>query len=150
MKWPSRILLCIVAAIILCMLAKLVFVMAPCRPSSPASFVASLSLDPATYANVDSISKGDLVMRTYAYERNQYVDAFPGAKSLPKLADGKGHVPVFRFGDDIFVLTYKWVNSSDGLAISSDKDFKSRIEAIDHSFLIRPIRDNIYQWELNL
>ena len=92
----------------------------------------------------------DLTMRSYAYERNQYVDAFPRATSRPKLADKTGCVPVFKFGEDIFVLTHKWVNSSAGLAISIDPQFKQKIEALDHCFRVEHLRDSIYQWDVDM
>jgi hypothetical protein len=91
-----------------------------------------------------------LTIRSYAYERNQYVDAFPRVTCRPKLADRNGRVPVFKFGDDIFVLTYKWVNSSAGLAISADSNFKNKIESVDHCFRVQHIGGSVYQWDLDL
>ena len=64
--------------------------------------------------------------------------------------DANGHVPAFKLGDDTFVLTWKWVNSSAGLAISNSQSFKSKIESLDHRFRVRRLSGNIYEWDLDL
>lgn len=126
------------------------FLMDWSREISPATYVAWLDSNPAVYAEVDSISETDLSLRAYAYDQNTFANAFPGALRLPKIADAKGHVPAFRLGDDIFIVTWKWVNSSAGLAISDSPEFKTKIESIDHCFRIRHLSGNVYEWNLDL
>ena len=150
MKWALRILLCVLGAYVLYRIAMLVFLFILFSPSRPTSFVDDLSTDPATYSQIESISHDFLTLHSYGYERNKYVDALPNVRSKPNVADSAGNVPAFRMDDDIFIITYKWVNASSGLAISDDPEFKTKIETIDDAFRIQHIRDNIYQWDLDL
>ena len=119
------------------------------REMSPATYAVWLDADPAVYANVDSIDEQDLQWFAYAYDENKFADALPGAERLPKIADANGFIPAFKLGDDTFVLTYKWVNSSAGLAISDSQNFKNKIESLDHCFRVRHLSDNIYEWDLD-
>lgn len=117
---------------------------------SPESFMPWLATEPSVYANVDSIAESDLQFHAYAYETNKYADAIPGSNRLPKIADAEGFIPSFKLGDDIFVITWKWVNESAGLAISNSPDFKSRTESLDHGFRVRRLSESIYEWKLDL
>ncbi len=120
------------------------------REMSPATYVLWLDSDPAVYANVDSIPETDLQLHAYAHDKNKYANAIPNATRLPKIADVNGYVPAFKLGDDTFILTWKWVNSSAGLAISDSPDFKTKIESLDYCFRVRHVSGNIYEWDLDL
>ena len=120
------------------------------REMSPTTYQPWLDASPTAYINVDSIAESDLPWFAYAYDENEFVDAIPNATRLPKIADSSGRLPAFKLGDDIFILTWKWVNSSAGLAISEDGDFKNRIESLDHRFRVRHISANVYEWDLDL
>jgi hypothetical protein len=105
---------------------------------------------PGRVRKVDSVSEFDLQMFAYIYDKNKYADAIPGATRLPKIADGRGRIPAFKLGDDFFVITWKWVNHSAGLAISDSPDFISKIESLDECFRISHISGDIYEWDLDL
>ena len=120
------------------------------REMAPITYQPWLDTSPTVYTNVDSIAESDLQWFAYAYDENEFVDAIPNATRLPKIADPSGRIPAFKLGDDIFILTWKWVNSSAGLAISEDGNFKNRIESLDHCFRVRHVSGNLYQWDLDL
>ncbi|WP_161604826.1 hypothetical protein, partial [Roseiconus nitratireducens] len=120
------------------------------REISPATYASWLDTDRAVYADVDSVSESDLQLYAYAYERNKYADAIPEATRLPRIANADGYVPAFKLGDDTFILVWKWVNSSAGLAISDSSDFKTKIETLDDRFRVRHVSGNIYEWDLDL
>ncbi len=149
-KWFWRTIAAIVAAFAIYCVATIAYLMFHFWPAKPSSYADSLSLDPAIYSRVNTITSEQLELHAYAYERNQRVDAFPGSSSPPQLADDNGHVPVFRFDGDVFLLTFKWVNSSSGLAISSDPNFRSKIETTSHCFRVKHVTDTVYEWSLDL
>ncbi len=120
------------------------------REWSPKTYMEWLDSDPAVFAHVDSVAESRLRDHAYAYESNEYTNAFPAADRLPKTADANGHVPSFKLEDDIFIITSKWVNSSAGLAISDASDFITRIESLDPGFRVRHLAGNIYRWDLDL
>ncbi len=120
------------------------------REMSPATYARWLDADSTVYATVDSIDETQLQRFAYAYDENEFVNAIPNAARLPKIADANGNIPAFKLGDDTFVITWKWVNSSAGLAISDSQNFKSKIESLDHCFRVRHLSGSIYEWELDL
>ncbi|MCA9168607.1 MAG: hypothetical protein KDB23_13120 [Planctomycetales bacterium] len=120
------------------------------RAMRPATYLQWLDASRSVYANVDSISESDLERHAYLYRENKFVDAVPDATRLPPTADASGHVPAFKLGNDIFILTWKWVNRSAGLAISDSQDFKSRVESISYCFRVHHLSGNIYEWVLDL
>ncbi len=79
----ARILIGVFAAIMLYFVGMFIFLVVLFSITPPEAYVECLSVDPATYANVESIEREDLTIRAYAYERNQYVDAFPDLKTPP-------------------------------------------------------------------
>lgn len=129
--------------------AILVYIIFLFTPTQPSTYLDDLSTDPATYAEVATIKADELTQYAYLYDLNQYANALPDVASKPKVADSDGKVPAFKLDDDIFVITYKWVNFSSGLAISDDPGFKTKIEKIDAAFNVKHLRDNIYQWEFD-
>ena len=120
------------------------------REMSPVTYASWLDSDPAVYAEVDSVSGADLQFHAYVYDKNKYVNAIPNATRLPQIADGNGYVPAFKLVRHTFILTWKWVNSSAGLAISDSTDFKTKIETLDNCFRVRHVSGNIYEWSLDL
>lgn len=151
MKTTTKILFAIVAFGFLVAGVSMVWLLGESRSEmNPATFASGLSSDISAYSNIDIIAEDELQRFAYCYEQNKFANAFPKSSRLPKLADQNGCVPAFKLGDDIFILTWKWVNSSAGLAISDSPDFKKRIETLDQCFRVRHISGHIYQWELNL
>lgn len=120
------------------------------RERSPRTYAKWLDTTPSVYTGVEPVAKSDLVMRAYAYELNKYVDAIPNASRYPRIADENGFVPAFRLNENTFILTWKWKNSSAGLAISDSPDFESQIESLDDRFQVRHLSDNVYEWTLDL
>lgn len=148
--WVFISAICAIGVYILSHLAMLVHYAVVVAPTRPSAYVDNLSTDPATYSQIDTIAPDDLSLHSYGFERNQLVDALPDVRRKPNVADAAGNVPAFKMGDDVFVITYKGRNESSGLAISNDPEFKTRIENIDPCFQVEHIRDNIYQWTLDL
>ena len=120
------------------------------REMTPETYLHWLDTNPSVYAGVDSVPESELDKFAYAYDENQFADAIPKATRRPRIANSQGHVPAFKLGDDVFVLTWKWVNSSAGLAISESPDFQKRIESLDYRFRVRRLAENIYAWNLDL
>ena len=140
-------------AIILCLLIAafaIWFLYGWSREMSPETYAIWLDADPARYRTVESIPESDLQLFAYAYEKNKFVDAIPGAARRPKIADDNGHVPAFKLGDDVFILTWKWTNNSAGLALSDSPNFISKIESLDDHFRVRHLSGNIFEWKLDL
>jgi hypothetical protein len=115
------------------------------RQMDPATYASDLDTNPASYAHVTSITETDLVRVAYSYEENTYADAFPNTSRRPNLENAVGHLPAFRLGEDIFVITHKWVNLSAGLAVSDSPDFKNRLETTDHRFEVNHLSGHIYE-----
>ena len=151
MKLSTKILLGISASVLLAGFASVALLLyGMAREMRPSTYAGWLDSSPAVYAKVDSVKATEIGWFAYAYDENKFVNAIPGATKLPKIADQNGHLPAFKLGDDIFILTWKWVNSSAGLAVSNSDDFDSRIEALDHCFRVRHLSGNIYEWYLDL
>lgn len=117
---------------------------------SPETYARWLDVDPNTFANVDVIAESDLIDNAYNYDANKYADAIPGATRVPKVANEKGLLPVFKIDSDVFVITHKWVNASAGLAISESQDFANRVDAMSHGFRVWRISDGVFGWNLDL
>lgn len=116
----------------------------------PSSYQPYLNTDASVYSNVDMISESEFGCNAYAFDRNRYADAIPGAWPSSNIADSNGHVPAFKIGDDIFVVTFKWVNRSSGLAISESPHFLQDLEAMDDYVSVEHLSGNLFAWILHL
>ncbi len=120
------------------------------REMSPSTYLHWLNTKAATYETVDTIVASDLQWYAYAYDENKFVNAIPDATRLPNVADTNGRLPAFKLESDIFVVTWKWVNSSAGIAISNSPDLIARVTKLDNCFRVRHVTGNIYEWDLDL
>jgi hypothetical protein len=120
------------------------------RVIRPETFGAHLITTPGLYEQTNSIEPEDLDWFAYAYDENVFVDVLSDKSILPTVADEQGRVPAFRLGDDVFVITNKWINDSRGLAISNDENFVAKIESLNEHIRVWHLRDDIYCWGLDL
>jgi len=150
MKSFGRTILAATLGVGLCFVGLFVLMALLFRPTNVAAYATHVSLDPAAYANVDDVNLLDFGMRTYAYERNQYLGVLDGDIAPPQIADDSGRVPVLKYDGDIYIILHKWVNESGGLAISDDPDFKTKLETLDHCFRVEHLHGNVYSWDNDL
>ena len=120
------------------------------RPMSPTYYVKYLNVEPETYSHIANLTALEFGQRIYAYDQNQFVDAIRGVDPMPELADENGCVPVLKFNGDTYIILRKWVNESEGLVISDDPEFASKLEKYDDDFVVEHMRDNVYHWDLDL
>ncbi len=116
----------------------------------PETYAPWLNTEPSVYAHVDSVLETDFKFHAYSFQENKYADAFPNTFRTPNVAATNGHVPSFKIGDDIFIITFKWVSRSSGLAISDSPDFARNLESLDEYVTVEKISDKIYAWFLHL
>jgi hypothetical protein len=117
---------------------------------NPETYVMWLTNDRTVYENVDSIPVADLDWFAYAYNENKFVDAIPDSPIIPNVANEEFEIPAFKLDEDIYLITYKWVNESAGLVISTDENFENKFKAIDSKIKVKRISDRIYRWDLDL
>jgi len=116
----------------------------------PETYEPWLNSDPAAYAHVDSVPENDFQLYAYDFSRNKYANAIPNTNRTPNIAATNGHVPSFKIGDDIFIITFKWVSRSSGLAISDSPNFAKNLEALDEYVTVEKLSDKTYAWFLHL
>ena len=116
----------------------------------PETYASWLDTSPLAYAHVDSVAEADFQLYAYDFSRNKYANALPNASRTPSLAAANGHLPSFKIGDDIFIITFKWVSRSSGLAISPSPDFATNLESLDDYVTVEKISDDTYAWFLHL
>ena len=116
----------------------------------PETYEPWLDSSPSVYAHVDSVPEADFQLYAYDFSRNKYANAIPNASRTPNVAADNGHVPSFKIGDDVFIITFKWVSRSSGLAISTSPDFAKNLESLDDYITVEKLSDDTYAWFLHL
>ena len=114
----------------------------------PETYADSLLTKEETYANLERVERDCFLDRLYYYQDSECVPAMPSQKLMPNTANDENLVPAFRYDGDIYIITYKWVGFSRGLAISDSDDFIVRLQSVDRGLTAWHIRDNVYGWDL--
>ena len=151
MKPAKKILVLVAAAAVVAIIACPMWFLYDRRTQIfPETYRPWLVTDRAVYANIDSVAESDFQLYAYGFYRNKYVNAIPNARRTPNVANDNGDVPSFEIDDDIFIVTFKWVSRSSGLAISDSPNFAAKLEGLDEYVSVKHLDENIYTWNLHL
>ena len=116
----------------------------------PEIYVGSLVTDQDIYATLETVEAGDLLDRLYYFKDSECVAAISQQRLMPNTVSDQNLVPAFKYYGDTFIITYKWVNFSRGIAISSNDGFIAKVQSLDRGLTAWPLGDNVYGWDLEL
>ena len=114
----------------------------------PEIYVGCLVTDQAMYASLESVEDDKFLDRLYYYQDSECVAGISQQRLMPNTANDQNLVPAFKYDGDTFIITYKWVNFSRGLAISKRDDFVAKLQSLDRGLTAWPLGDNVYGWDL--
>ena len=112
----------------------------------PEIYVSALATDQDVYSSLENVETNYLLDRLYHYEANEFVAAISQQRLMPNTTNDQNLVPALKYDGDTFIITYKWVNFSRGLAISKGDDFVAKLQSLDRGLTAWPLGDNVYGW----
>ena len=144
MKPSDWILALIIGVVVLAPIGGCMFLAYAFGPPDVTIHAKTIPRDRAFYAS--AVAATDPEQNCYCYELNTYVSLPEIDSSTVNVADETGRVPVFQFGNSVFIVLHKGRNYSLGLALT-----ENAVELADEYRLIelRKLEDGLYYWDFD-